>query len=88
MADDTTLLNNDVLIGMLDLIGQLQVNVIAMRRLLHERGMVTRDELEAQILEVEKTVTPLRVQFLDAVSKAKSFQDLLNLELGEGQRPQ
>lgn len=77
------ILSEDTLIGLMDLVGQLQRNVIVLRRILVRKNVVTEEELQLLTEHAEQEIKPLRDQFLEAIERAKQRQALEDLELNE-----
>ena len=66
---------------LMDLIGQLQREVIVLRRIVSDKqtGIVSPEQLERASQEAGEKITPLRDQLLRAVetsSKIRAFEDL------------
>jgi hypothetical protein len=77
----SSILTEDMLMVLMDLIGQLQCEVIVLRRIVADKqtGIVSPEQLELASQEAAKTIEPLRNQLLRAVetsSKIRAFEDL------------
>ena len=82
------ILSNDTILGLIDLVGQLQRNVVVLRRILVRKNIITEHELLSLTEQADKEMKPLRDQFLEAIERAKHLQVLQNLELGDGRQRQ
>jgi len=82
------ILSESTVIMLMDLVGQTQQEMIVVFRILVDKGIVTKEEIESFREQVRGEVKPLRDQLLDLIEKAKKIQALEELESNEKTRPQ
>ena len=83
-----SLFNEETVLTMLEVIGDLRREVSVLRQVLQTRGVVTKEDLDMLNREAQKQLTPFRVQIEQAVETARKFQALDTPESGGGKKPQ